>query len=259
MTISIIGAGGWGTALAIQAFKNKHRVVLWAYSEEEARPLIERRENTDYLSGVLIPEEIEVSWDVKKASLSEILIFVTPSKFFRNVASKFKNFINNKQLLVSATKGLEYPSEKRMSEVLREEIPFYKDIVVISGPSHAEEVARGVPTSIVAACENEGSAVMVQEAMSGESFRMYTNDDVLGVEISAAVKNVIAIAAGVLRGLGFGDNTMAALITRGLAEIKRLGLRLGAKEATFSGLAGVGDLLLPASVNTAGMEERVKN
>ncbi len=244
MDISIIGAGGWGTALAIQALKNNHHVTLWAYNEGEARPLIEKKENIDYLPGVIIPDGIEITWDTGRASQSEIMIFVTPSKFFRSVAAQFGNRINKNQLLVSATKGLEFPTEKRMSEILAEEIPVYKDIVVISGPSHAEEVARGVPTSIVAACNNEDSAITVQEALSGDTFRMYRNDDVLGVEISASVKNVIAIAAGVTRGLGFGDNTMAALITRGLAEIRRLGLRLGAKESTFAGLAGVGDLIV---------------
>lgn len=243
MKISIIGAGGWGTALAIQAQK-KNDVTLWVYSQEEAKPILETRENSDYLPGVKIPEEVRITTDVRIAAESQVLIFVAPSKYFRSVASRFKPAVNGKHILVSATKGFEYPTEKRMSEILAEEFHQYDDIVVISGPSHAEEVARGVPTTIVAASDNEKAAEVVQEALSADAFRMYRHDDVIGVEVSAAVKNVIAIAAGALRGLGFGDNTMAALITRGLAEIRRLGLRMGAKESTFAGLAGVGDLIV---------------
>jgi glycerol-3-phosphate dehydrogenase (NAD(P)+) len=243
MTISIIGAGGWGTALAIQAAK-KNKTLLWVYSQEEAKPLLSKRENSDYLPGVKIPEDIEITCDVAKAAESEMLVFVAPSKYFRSVASRFKGLIHKKHLLVSATKGFEFPSEKRMSVVLNEELPNHKDIVVISGPSHAEEVARNAPTSIVAASRNEKSAALVQEAFSNEYFRLYRHKDVIGVEVAAAAKNVIAIAAGMLRGFGIGDNTMAALITRGLAEIKRLGLKLGASQSTFAGLAGVGDLIV---------------
>lgn len=243
MKISVIGAGGWGTALAIQALK-KNEVTLWVHSDEEAAPILEKRENPDYLPGVKIPEEIQVTTDCAAAAESDALIFVAPSKFFRPVASRFGKYVRKNHILVSATKGFEYPTEKRMSQILAEEFHHFDDIVVISGPSHAEEVARGVPTSIVAASDNEKAAETVQEALSADAFRMYRHDDVTGVEVSAAVKNVIAIAAGVLRGLGFGDNTMAALITRGLAEIRRLGLKMGAKESTFAGLAGVGDLIV---------------
>ena len=191
-----------------------------------------------------IPEGVRITTDIKTAAESQVLVFVAPSKYFRGVVSRFKGAVTGRHILVSATKGFEYPTEKRMSEILAEEFHQYDDIVVISGPSHAEEVARGIPTTIVAASDNEKAAETVQEALSADAFRMYRHDDVLGVEICAAVKNVIAIAAGALRGLGFGDNTMAALITRGLAEIRRLGLRMGAKESTFAGLAGVGDLIV---------------
>lgn len=243
MKISIIGAGGWGTALAMQASKNNH-VTLWVYSDEEARPIIEKRENPDYLPGIKIPESISVTTDPKIAAESDILVFVPPSKFFRSVVSRFKPFVGQSKVLVSATKGFEYPSEKRMSVILKEELPFHKDIVVISGPSHAEEVAHDVPTTVVAASKNVKAAEAVQSAFSNDNFRLYRHNDVLGVEVAASVKNVIAIAAGMLRGFGLGDNTVAALVTRGLAEIKRLGTSLGAKEATFAGLAGVGDLMV---------------
>jgi len=243
MRVSIIGAGGWGTALSIQA-STKNSVILWVYSEDEARPIRDRRVNEDYLPGINIPESIEVTTDVEKATKSDILIFSVPTKFFRGVVKKFKEYIVKNQIVVSASKGFEYPSEMRMSEILKEEIPQAGAPVVISGPSHAEEVAREVPTSVVAASYDENKAEVVQKVLSTESFRLYRNNDVVGVEISAAVKNVIAIAAGIVRGLGFGDNTMAALITRGLAEIKRLGLKMGAKNETFLGLAGAGDLIV---------------
>jgi len=243
MRVSIIGAGGWGTALSIQA-STKNSVILWVYSEDEARPIRDRRVNEDYLPGINIPESIEVTTDVEKATKSDILIFSVPTKFFRGVVKKFKEYIVKNQIVVSASKGFEYPSEMRMSEILKEEIPQAGAPVVISGPSHAEEVAREVPTSVVAASYDENKAEVVQKVLSTESFRLYRNNDVVGVEISAAVKNVIAIAAGIVRGLGFGDNTMAALITRGLAEIKRFGLKMGAKNETFLGLAGAGDLIV---------------
>ncbi len=242
MKISVIGAGGWGTALAIQAAQN-NEVLLWAFSEEEARPLLTKKENPDYLPGIKIPGSVEISTDEKKASGADMLVFVVPSKYLRSVALRFQPHIKPSHIIVSAAKGLEFPSEKRMSEVLSEVFP-HNGIVVISGPSHAEEVARGVPTSIVAASKNTNFAETVQKAFSTETLRLYRNQDIIGVEIAAAVKNVIAIAAGILRGLGFGDNTMAALITRGLAEIRRLGLKLGAKEETFAGLAGLGDLIV---------------
>lgn len=243
MDVAVIGAGGWGTALAIQAAK-KERVVLWSALEDEASLFREKRENTIYLPGVSIPESIEITSDIKRVVSCGMWVFVPPSKFFRSVAKQFSEFSDKDKVIVTATKGLEYPTEKRMSEILREVIPVFKDVIVLSGPSHAEEVSRNIPTSVVAAAENEEAAKVVQEAFSNDSFRVYTNDDVLGVEVCAAVKNVIAVAAGVLRGLGFGDNTMAALVTRGLAEIKRMGQKLGAREATFAGLAGMGDLIV---------------
>ncbi len=243
MKLTVIGSGGWGTALAMQAAR-KYPVVLWGYSREEMELFEEKRENVYYLPGVTIPDNITLTHDPEIAARSDVLLFVPPSKFFRNMAQLFKPYVKPNQLLASATKGFEYPSEKRMSEILEEEFPANAPVTVLSGPTHAEEVSRGVPTSMVAACRDEERAKVYQKVLSNESFRIYTNTDVIGVEVSAAVKNGIAIAAGALRGMGFGDNTMAALITRGLAEIRRLGLKLGAEEATFAGLAGVGDLIV---------------
>lgn len=243
MKITVVGSGGWGTALAMQAARN-NEVVLWGYSREEMDLFEKKRENVYYLPGVKIPDNITLTSDPSIVTDSEILLFVPPSKFFRNIAKMFKPYIKSTHLLASATKGFEYPSEKRMSQILEEEFPDNAPITVLSGPTHAEEVSRGVPTSLVAACSDEQRAKIYQNIFSNETFRIYTNTDVVGVEVSAAVKNGIAIAAGALRGMGFGDNTMAALITRGLAEIRRLGLKLGAEEATFSGLAGVGDLIV---------------
>lgn len=244
MKVSVIGAGGWGTALAIQSmFKNY--VTLWVYCEEELNVILEHgRENYYYLPGIKIPESIKLTTDVSEVIDSDIIIFVVPSKFFRNTVRRFSNIIKKETILVSATKGFEFPGEKRMSEILKEETGGKNPVAVLSGPSHAEEVVRCVPTSVVVASDNEDSARIVQEALSNENFRLYFHTDVIGVEICGALKNVIAIAAGMLRGFGLGDNTMAALITRGLAEIRRAGIKLGGKLETFAGLAGIGDLIV---------------
>jgi glycerol-3-phosphate dehydrogenase (NAD(P)+) len=244
MKISVIGAGGWGTALSIQA-SCKNDVKLWVYSKEELDVILDnQRENIYYLPGVRIPEKIKLTVDVKEATDGEILIFAVPSKYFRNVVREFASFIKKDQILVSATKGLEFPHQKRMSEILKEEVRTKNPVVVISGPSHAEEVSRNIPTSIVSASKSEKAARIVQEALSTESFRLYRHCDVVGVELAGALKNVIAIAAGMIRGFGLGDNTMAALITRGLAEIRRVGVKLGGRIETFAGLAGIGDLIV---------------
>ncbi len=243
MKIGIIGAGGWGTALAIQASVNND-VILWVYSTEEYNTIIENeRENVLYLPGVKIPEKIKITTDVKDLTTAEVLVFAVPSRYFRSVVKLFANYIEKNHIIVSATKGLEYPSEKRMSQILYEETKC-RNVAVISGPSHAEEVARNIPTTIVVASKRIKVAETVQNAISTEYLRLYRHSDVVGVELSAAFKNVIAIAAGMLRGFGLGDNTMAALITRGLAEIRRLGTKMGGNLETFAGLAGIGDLIV---------------
>jgi glycerol-3-phosphate dehydrogenase (NAD(P)+) len=243
MKVAILGGGGWGTALALQIRKN-HTVQIWSYDQKEADLFNEKRENVYYLPGVQLPADIQFTTDEAIVNDADIVVFVSPSKFFRSVVKRFAPRLKPDQILVSATKGLEFPSEKRMTEILREEVPFTSKIVALSGPTHAEEVSRDVPTAIVAASLSEDAAKRVQEVFSTDVFRVYRNSDVVGVELCAAVKNVIAIAAGMVRGLGFGDNTMTALITRGLAEMRRLGLKKGALESTFSGLAGVGDLIV---------------
>ncbi len=242
MRISIIGAGGWGTALSIQACR-KNDVTLWVYSKEELDLILKDRVNTIYLPGVKIPENILITNDVKKAIEADLLLFVVPSKYFRSVVKEFSPYITKNHILVSATKGLEFSTKKRMSEILKEETGS-KKVGVISGPSHAEEVAINVPTSIVAASKDDKVAKIIQEALSTENFRLYRHNDIVGVELAGAFKNIIAIAAGMLRGLGLGDNTMAALITRGLAEMRRLGIKMGGKLETFAGLAGIGDLIV---------------
>jgi len=243
MRVAIIGGGGWGTALALQIRRN-HEVKIWSYDKAEADLFNKERENVYYLPGVKLPEDIVFTTDDAIVDGADIVVFVTPSRFFRSVVKRFAPRLKPHQIVVSATKGLEFPSEKRMTEILAEELPGCENIVALSGPTHAEEVSRDVPTAIVAASLREEAAKQVQQAFSTEFFRVYRNTDVIGVELCAAIKNVIAIAAGMVRGLGFGDNTMAALITRGLAEMRRLGLKMGAQEATFSGLAGVGDLIV---------------
>ncbi|OHD54251.1 MAG: glycerol-3-phosphate dehydrogenase [Spirochaetes bacterium GWF1_51_8] len=243
MKISVIGAGGWGTALAIRA-SVCHEVVLWSFFPDEADSIRAGRENKDYLPGTRIPDNITITSDRTAVKESDMWLFAVPSRFFRSTVKEFTPYASPSRLLVSATKGFEFTTEKRMSQILAEELSGGGSVTVISGPSHAEEVAKSQPTSIVAASADEDCARAVQEAFSDQTFRLYTNDDVIGVEVCGAVKNVIAVAAGVLRGLGFGDNTMAALITRGLAEIRRLGIALGAKESTFAGLAGMGDLVV---------------
>lgn len=242
MKISVAGAGGWGTALAIQASK-RHDVTLWAYLRDEAELFERERENVYYLPGVKIPSNINIVCDPEAVRGSELILFAAPSKFFRGVVRQFRTIIAPGTIAVSVTKGFEFESERRMSEILDTELDTPR-VVVLSGPSHAEEVARDTPTSIVAASKDDRAAVIVQEALSNENLRIYTNDDVIGVETAAAVKNVIAVAAGMLRGYGFGDNTMAALVTRGLAEIRRLGMKLGGRLDTFAGLAGMGDLVV---------------
>ncbi len=241
--ISVIGAGGWGTALAIQAAKS-HEVLLWSHSEEEAQIFRSHQENIFYLPGISIPSSIEISCSKTKVAQSGIVIFVPPSAYFRQIALEFKDIISPESILVSATKGFEFSTDMLMTEVLSDVFPHSDNIVALSGPSHAEEVARDVPSSVVVASTNMYAAIKVQEALSNDRFRLYSNSDVLGVQISAALKNVIAIAAGMLRGLGFGDNTMAMLVTRGLAEIRRMGLAMGAQADTFAGLAGMGDLIV---------------
>ena len=239
--ISILGSGGWGIALALHSFHLGHKVLLWSPFKAEVKELNAKRESEKLLKGVKIPELIEITDDLSKIQGSAITIIATPSFAVRDTAAKIKNF--DCGIVVNVAKGFEKGSMKLFSEVLKEELPD-KRTAILSGPSHAEEVARGVATSIVVSSEDIGTAKQVQESLIGPLFRIYTNNDVIGVEVGGALKNVIAVCAGIANGLGVGDNTRAALITRGLAEISRLGSAMGADNGTFMGLSGLGDLIV---------------
>lgn len=240
--ISVLGSGGWGTALAILSADNKHETVMWGKFEDEMKYLNFTRKNP-LLEGVIIPSEIELTSDIQKIVGSDIVIIATPSFAVRENAKLIAPLLSKKTVVVSVAKGFERDTLERFSQVIKTELKD-NEVVVLSGPSHAEEVGRKIPTSIVAACENEESARYIQECLSNTNFRVYTNSDVIGVEVGAALKNIIAVAAGICDGLKLGDNTIAALITRGIKEISQLGTILGANERTFAGLSGIGDLIV---------------
>jgi glycerol-3-phosphate dehydrogenase (NAD(P)+) len=247
--IAIIGGGAWGTALAIAISRapRAHTITLWAHEPEVVESIEKRRVNELYLPEMEIPRIVEATTDLRAAvANAEMLLGVMPAAHARALYEKMRDSVAPGARFISATKGLEHGSLLRMTQVIREAIPAERapHVAALSGPSFAREVARGDPTAIVVACEDAATAAEIQEEFSGPAFRLYTNPDVAGVEIGAAVKNVIAIAAGVAEGLGLGHNTMAALITRGLAEIMRLGAALGARAETLAGLAGMGDLVL---------------
>ncbi len=241
--IAVIGSGGWGTAAAIQLFKNGHDVTLWSWREEESLKLKTELENKDYLPGIKIPDGINFTSDISCVGGKDLVVLVTPSKVIRSTARDMSPFVEKNTIVVILSKGIEDNSLKSLSDVVAEEIP-QSTIAVMSGPSHAEEVARGIPTTNIVACKDMNEAELVQNIFMSETFRVYTGSDVIGVELGGALKNVIALCAGILDGVGFGDNTKAALMTRGLTEIARLGEKMGANRDTFWGLSGVGDLIV---------------
>ncbi len=240
--VTVLGSGGWGTAIAISAYNCGHNVSLWSPFEQEVSELIKNKENVKLLPGIKIPDEINITSDINCASGSLITVIACPSVAVRSVASQLKN-VENHGIVVNVAKGFEKDTLKRLSEVIREELPNDK-ICVLSGPSHAEEVARMIPTSLVASSKSFTAASIVQDVLSSEHLRIYTANDMVGVELGGAIKNVIAVCAGISDGLGLGDNTKAALITRGLAEMANLGVCMGADERTFAGLTGIGDLVV---------------
>lgn len=245
--VAVIGAGSWGTALALVAARGGNRVRLWAHSPEVAALLRDERHNSIYLPGPKLPDAIAPTNDLAEAlSGAEIVLTVVPSHVFREICVQMLPHLDSRMILVSATKGIEIATQMRIEEVARDVIGrhFEPRYVALSGPSFAHEVAREEPCAVVAAARYEEWARDVQAALSSRRFRIYTNTDVVGVEISGAVKNVMAIATGAVNGLGFGYNSAAALITRGLAEMTRLATRLGGRLETMAGLAGVGDLML---------------
>lgn len=245
--IGILGAGSWGTALANHLARKGFLVDLWAYEREVKEQIQTFRENKIFLPGISLSESIIPSNDIKHvAEKKDLLVVVVPSHVFRETAEKIADHLADKTIVVSASKGIENKTHKTMSGVIREVIDTISEerLAVVSGPSFAGEVAKGVPTLVTVASRHAATAEFVQHIFATPIFRVYTIDDVIGVELGGAVKNVIAIASGIVDGLGLGLNTRAALITRGLTEIRRLGLKLGANTNTFSGLAGVGDLML---------------
>lgn len=241
-TITVLGSGGFGLALAVMLEKLGHDVTVWSKFRSELDDIRRDGENKAKLPGVKIPKSIKLTDDISSVKDSKLVIFGIPVNFVRSVAKEAAPFIRPDAVVVNTGKGFEAGSLKFISEVLKEEIG--RPIVVLTGPSHAEEVGIGMPTTIVAASEIHEEADFVQEVMSGSSFRIYINDDVIGCEIGGALKNVIALCAGICDGMGFGDNTKAALMTRGIWEISRLGVKMGGKAETFAGLTGVGDLIV---------------
>jgi glycerol-3-phosphate dehydrogenase (NAD(P)+) len=247
MKISVLGAGGWGTTLAILLHYNGHNVTLWEYKKSYARHLLKTRINTDYLPGIKIPKEILITHDIEEASDDKnLIVLAVPSQFLRDVVKKINYRKIEDAILVSVSKGIENTSLMTMSQMLKDVFAHINEnqIGVISGPSHAEEVSQMIPTAVVAASVDIETSKAIQAAFMTSYFRVYASTDILGVELGGAFKNIIAIGAGIIDGAGFGDNTKAAIMTRGVAEISRLGLAMGARPETFAGLSGMGDLIV---------------
>lgn len=249
--IGIIGAGSWGTALAVLLSKNGHEVTMWSAVPAEIEMLRNDRQLAS-LPGVIIPEEVTVTDSLSEAmNEKELLVLAVASSYIRATAHRMREFIKDGQIVVNVAKGIEEDTLYTMSRIISEELPT-ADVAVLSGPSHAEEVGKGIPTTIVVGAESRETAELVQKYFMSPVFRVYISPDIQGIELGAALKNVIALAAGIADGLGYGDNTKAALITRGIAEITRLGTKMGSNAETFSGLSGIGDLI----VTCASMHSR---
>lgn len=247
----IMGAGSWGTALALLLHKNGHEVTVWSISEEEVQMLSKEREHKSKLPGVKLPEDMVFTSDMEKAIAGkDFVVMAVPSPFTRSTARKMKPYVKEGQILVDVAKGIEESTLMTLSQQIEEEIP-QANVAVLSGPSHAEEVGRGLPTSVVVGAKTKETADYLQEMFMNEVFRVYTSPDILGMELGGSLKNVIALAAGIADGLGYGDNTKAALITRGIQEIARLGVKMGGAIESFTGLTGIGDLIVTcASVHS---------
>ncbi|MFC7370500.1 NAD(P)H-dependent glycerol-3-phosphate dehydrogenase [Fictibacillus iocasae] len=245
--IAVIGSGSWGTALALVLADNNHSVFLWGRRADQAAEINTEHTNARYLPGIMLPHEIKATTSLKKAvDGAEVIVLVTPTKALREVLHEMKGHLEKPAVFVHASKGIEPGTYKRISEIIEEEIPdsLRTAVAVLSGPSHAEEVSLRQPTTVTVSCEDIKRAEQVQDLFINQNFRVYTNPDVIGVELGGALKNIIALGAGMSDGLGYGDNAKAALITRGLAEIARLGTSMGANPLTFAGLTGIGDLIV---------------
>ncbi|MCD8045642.1 MAG: NAD(P)-dependent glycerol-3-phosphate dehydrogenase [Clostridiales bacterium] len=242
--VGIVGAGSWGTALSVLLAHNGHEVTVWSILEDEVKMLTAQREHTDKLPGVRIPETVDFTTDMEKTVRDKALVVLAvPSPYIRSTARQMAAFVGKGQLIVVVSKGIEENTLMIQTDIVEQEIS-QAQVAVLSGPSHAEEVGRGLPTTVVAGAKSKAVAERVQSFFMNEVFRVYTSPDMLGIELGASLKNVIALAAGMADGLGFGDNTKAALITRGIAEISRLALAMGARPETLSGLSGIGDLIV---------------
>lgn len=241
MKAVVVGSGGWGTALAMALHRNGHNTVLWSHDRQKADMLDHSRENP-MLPGIQLPDGLVVTGEDSCVAGGKMVVIACPSVHVRNVCRRIAPYLDENAVMVSVTKGIEPDTFLRMSQIVEEET--HRPVVALTGPSHAEEVALQIPTGCLAACADKTFAELVQDAFMSDSFRIYTSPDVIGAELGGAVKNVIALCAGTIDGLGYGDNTLAMLMTRGLTEIARLGISLGAKRDTFAGLAGIGDLIV---------------
>ncbi|MGN1147628.1 MAG: NAD(P)H-dependent glycerol-3-phosphate dehydrogenase [Lachnospiraceae bacterium] len=250
--IGIIGAGSWGTALSVLLHKNGHDITVWSIVEAEIEMLKAEHEHKDKLPGVKLPEDMVFTTDLKEAvEGKDVLVLAVPSPYTRSTSKLLKEVVAEGQIIVNVAKGIEEHTLMTLSEIIEEEVP-QAVVAVLSGPSHAEEVGRGIPTTIVVGAKKRATAEYLQNIFMNDVFRVYTSSDVLGIELGGSLKNVVALAAGIADGLGYGDNTKAALITRGIIEIARLGVAMGARFETFCGLTGIGDLI----VTCASMHSR---
>ena len=251
MNICVLGAGSWGIALTKLLALNNHIVTVWSIDPEEISMLREHSQHMTKLPGVILPGTVEYTTDMEAALLDkELVVMAVPSPFIRETARNASQYINDDEIIVNVAKGIEEDSLKRLSEVISEEIPNAR-VAVLSGPSHAEEVGKCMPTTVVVGANDRGLAKAIQDVFMSDFFRVYTSPDMIGIELGGAIKNVIALAAGIADGLGCGDNTKAALITRGISEMTRLGVAMGGRIETFSGLSGTGDLIVTcASVHS---------
>lgn len=249
--VGVIGAGSWGTALSVLLSDNGHQITIWSIDADEVKMLDEKREHTKKLPGVKLSDGMVITGDLEEAVRGkDFLVLAVPSPFTRATAKKMSPYVAEGQKIVDVAKGIEESTLMTLSQQIEQEIP-QADVAVLSGPSHAEEVGRRLPTTCVIGAKTRETAEYLQEAFISRGFRVYTSPDILGIELGGSLKNVIALAAGIADGLGYGDNTKAALITRGIAEIARLGVKMGGKIETFTGLTGIGDLIVTcASVHS---------
>ncbi|MCD7750608.1 MAG: NAD(P)-dependent glycerol-3-phosphate dehydrogenase [Lachnospiraceae bacterium] len=249
--VGVIGAGGWGTALSVLLAHNEHEVTLWSIVDKEVQMLNECREQKEKLPGVKLPESVQVTGNLEASVKGmDLVVLAVPSVYIRSTAASCRPYVEQGQILLNVAKGIEESTLLPMADVIEQEIP-QANVAVMSGPTHAEEVGIGMPTTIVVGAKSRKTAAFIQNIFMNERFRVYISSDILGIELGGSLKNVVALAAGIADGLGYGDNTKAALITRGLAEISRLGIAMGGKAETFGGLTGMGDLIVTcASVHS---------